>query len=217
MKRCEACQQENPDDAKFCRQCGGAFTIVESIAESSVPPSEDQLWRSFIGPNADRYLETFKKFSGPGGPRFALTWHWPAFLFEPFLWFLYRKMYLYALVYAVGPVVAFYFTQDLSADLVWRVMAGVSANYIYYWHAKEQLAKIQSQRTLDSAVRDRMLSDGGGVQPYVVWVGMGLFALKIALLIAMLRDGPPSQEKSVPQKSRPASSGAVSLQPFFKR
>ncbi len=209
MKVCEACQQTNPDDAKFCQQCGQAFAMVESGAESGTPPSEEQLWRSFIGPNADRYLATFKKFSGPGGPRFALTWHWPAFLFEPFLWFLYRKMYLYALVYAVGPVVAFYFTQDLSADLVWRVMAGVSANYIYFWHATEQLAKIKSQRTLDLEVRNKMLSDGGGVQPYVVWVGVGLFALKIALLIAILRDGPPGQEKPVPPKTRPVATGTV--------
>ena len=209
MKTCEACRQENPPDAKFCRQCGNAFAVVESTAESSTSASEDALWRTFIGPHADRYLETFKKFSGPTGPRFALTWHWPAFFFEPFLWFLYRKMYMYALVYAVGPVVAFYFIQDLTADLVWRVMAGVSANYIYYWHVKEQLATIQNQRTLDPVARDRKLSDAGGVQPYVVWVGVGLFALKVALLITILQDVPPDSSKPVPQQTKPASGGAV--------
>ena len=26
--------------------------------------------------------------------------------------------------------------QDLSADIIWRIIAGASANYIYYWHAK---------------------------------------------------------------------------------
>jgi hypothetical protein len=209
MKTCEACRQENPPDAKFCRQCGNTFAVVESSAESSAPPSEDALWRTLIGPHAGRYLETFKKFSGPNGPRFALTWHWPGFLFEPFLWFLYRKMYMYALVYAVGPVVAFYFTQDLTADLVWRVMAGVSANYIYYWHIKEQLATIRIQRTLDPAARDRMLSDAGGVQPYVVWVGVGLFALKVALLITILQDSPPDSGQPVPQQTKPAPGGAV--------
>jgi hypothetical protein len=124
MRSCETCRQVNPDDARFCQQCGTALSPSQTT-----PPvwDEAQLWRKFIGPNADRYLETFKKFSGASGPRFAFTWNWPAFLFEPFLWFLYRKMYLYALVYAVGPVAAFYFTQDLSADLVWRIMAGASA------------------------------------------------------------------------------------------
>ncbi len=129
MKSCETCRQVNPDDARFCQQCGTAFS---SVQPTELVWDEAQLWRKFIGPNADRYLETFKKFSTASGPRFAFTWNWPAFLFEPFLWFLYRKMYLYALVYAVGPVVAFYFTQDLSADFVWRIMAGASANYIYY-------------------------------------------------------------------------------------
>lgn len=211
MKTCETCRQENPVDAKFCGQCGGAFAVVESTEQSTAPSSQEELWRSFIGPNADRYLQTFKKFSGDGGPRFALTWHWPAFLFEPFLWFLYRKMYMYALVYAIGPVVAFYFTQDLSADLVWRVMAGVSANYIYFWHVKDRLVAIQSQRLFDPAAQDKLVRDEGRVQPYVVWVGVGLFALKIALLIAILREGPPGQEKPTPSKSRPAASGTVSL------
>ena len=68
--------------------------------------TEQDLWRAFIGPNADRYLERFKKFSTQN-PSFALTWHWPAFVFEPFLWFLYRKMYAYAMIYALGPVIAF--------------------------------------------------------------------------------------------------------------
>ena len=43
-------------------------------------------------------------------PQFALTWNWPAFLFISFLWFLYRKMYLYAAVYAIGPMVSTYLT-----------------------------------------------------------------------------------------------------------
>ncbi|GIW55826.1 MAG: hypothetical protein KatS3mg082_2230 [Nitrospiraceae bacterium] len=201
MKSCETCRQVNPDDARFCQQCGTAFS---SVQPTELVSDEAQLWRKFIGPNADRYLETFKKFSTASGPRFAFTWNWPAFLFEPFLWFLYRKMYLYALVYAVGPVVAFYFTQDLSADFVWRIMAGASANYIYYWHIKEQLAKIGSQRSLDVLSRDRILSDSGGVQPYVVWVGVGLFALKVALLIALLQAGPPDHGGSAPSRTQPA-------------
>ena len=57
-------------------------------------------------------------------------------------------MYVYALIYAIGPAMAFYITQDLSADIVWRIIAGASANYIYFWHAKEQLAKIKAERAV---------------------------------------------------------------------
>ena len=175
-------------------------------ADSAPSPQTDaELWKAFIGPNADRYLETFKKFTGPSGPKFALTWHWPAFVFEPFLWFLYRKMYVYALIYAIGPAMAFYITQDLSADLIWRVIAGASANYIYFWHAKEQLAKIKGVRATGGEARQQMLGELGGVQPYVVWVGVGLLVLKIGLVVAMFKDGPPDGSKNPPAKPHPAS------------
>jgi hypothetical protein len=213
MKSCTQCQQHNQDDARFCHQCGGAFAIeaqeVPTEAAPSSPSSQPQtdadLWKAFIGPNADRYLTTFKKFTSPAGPQFALTWHWPAFIFEPFLWFLYRKMYVYALIYAIGPAMAFYLTQDLSADIIWRIIAGASANYIYFWHAKEQLAKIKGERATSGEDKQQLLRDLGGVQPYVVWVGVGLLVLKIGLVVAMFKEGGPDSPKGPPPKPHPAS------------
>ena len=216
MKPCRKCQQLNPDDARFCLQCGASFaTEDQSIPEQPVPQpattfqTDEGLMRAFIGPNADRYLQTFRKFSGPSGTKFALTWHWPAFIFEPFLWFLYRKMYLYALIYAIGPAIAFYMTQDLSADIVWRLMAGASANYIYYWHIREQLSKIKQERAVNADQRATLLGELGGVQPYVVWVGVGLLVLKVGLVLTMLKEGPPDGSKDAPAKPRPAGTTTV--------
>lgn len=218
MKSCPQCRQQNQDDARFCHQCGVSFAAesreatAEPISSPAPPPqpqTDAELWKAFIGPNADRYLDIFKKFSGPSGPKFTLTWHWPAFVFEPFLWFLYRKMYVYALIYAIGPAIAFYITQDLSADIVWRIMAGASANYIYFWHVKEQLANIKGERTTGDETRQQLLGELGGVQPYVVWVGVGLLVLKIGLVVAMIKDGAPDGSKGPGTKPRPASFTSV--------
>ncbi|MDE3224911.1 MAG: DUF2628 domain-containing protein [Nitrospirota bacterium] len=215
MKPCQKCEQQNPDDARFCSQCGVLFEeetappgdmpaeqAAEPSTEPSVPPilDEQQLWRAFIGPNADRYLEQFRKFTGSGEPRFALTWHWPAFLFDPFLWFLYRKMYLYAAVYAIGPVLSAYFTGDLTVGVVWRIMAGASANYIYYWHVREHLAAIKEQGSQSGRAQEQSLKDLGGVQPYVVWVGVALHIIMLAVLIKAIQEGPTEGGKFPPLK-----------------
>lgn len=170
--------------------------------DQPAPPilDEPQLWRSFIGPNADRYLEQFRKFTVAGEPRFALTWHWPAFLFDPFLWFLYRKMYLYAAVYAIGPVLSAYFTGDLTVGVVWRIMAGASANYIYYWHVREQVATIKEKAGLGGEAQERSLKDLGGVQPYVIWVGVALHILMFAVLIKAIQEGSSEGGKLPPLK-----------------
>jgi len=198
MKPCRTCGQANPDEAHFCHQCGSPVAEQARAPENQTsssdqatghPFTEPQLWRAFIGPNADRYLDQFKKFTTDSAPRFALTWHWPAFLFDPFLWFLYRKMYLYALVYAVGPVLSAYLTGDLAVGLVWRIMAGVSANYIYYWHIKEHVGQIRGARGLDAVGQERLLRDAGGVQPYVIWLGVALHLILLAALITASQEG----------------------------
>jgi hypothetical protein len=164
------------------------------------------LWRSFIGPQKaillslkkgwswerpdDYYLQQFKKFSAGSTSRFALTWHWPAFLVDPFLWFLYRKMYLYALIYALGPVLSAYLTGDFTVGFVWRVMAGVSANYIYYWHVREHITEI----------RDR-----GGVQSYVIWLGVALYVMLIFIVIQIIREGPPPSGSPQQGKAKAAA------------
>nr|MBI3614676.1 DUF2628 domain-containing protein [Nitrospirota bacterium] len=184
---------------------------ADQQAEEPAPPilDEQQLWRSFIGQNADRYLEQFRKFTGSGEPRFALTWHWPAFLFDPFLWFLYRKMYLYAAVYAIGPVLSAYFTGDLTVGVVWRIMAGASANYIYYWHVREHLAEIKGKASLGGQAQEQSLKDLGGVQPYVVWVGVALHILMFAMLIKAYQEGSSEGTKLPPLKPVPRSRASL--------
>ena len=161
MMMCRQCNQQNPDEAQFCHQCGAKLAEATATAgtASETPTAwsvqgDETLWRQFIGPNADHYLTVFKKFSSNGQPKFALSWNWPAFLYISFLWFLYRKMYLHAFVYAVGPMISTYLTGDFSAGIVWSIMAGATANYLYFWHCREHIGEIKKSQP-DGSCRTR--------------------------------------------------------------
>ncbi len=209
MKSCAQCNQQNQDDAKFCYQCGTnlAATTVEQPVAAPVTyqhQADTELWREFIGPNADRYLEQFKKFGSERAPKFALTWNWPAFLFISFLWFLYRKMYLYAMVYAVGPMVSTYITGDVTVGIVWSIMAGATGNYIYYWHCREQIGAIAQKAWNAPAKQAAAIKEAGGVQSYVIWVGVAFYVLFTMLMVKMLQEGLDNDQ--TPKKpARPVS------------
>jgi hypothetical protein len=209
MKSCAQCRQQNEDDAKFCYQCGNTLAVEPEppIAPPVINPDE-HLWRQFIGPHADRYLKNFKKFGLGESPKFALTWNWPAFLYVSFLWFLYRKMYVYALVYAVGPMISTYLTGDMTVGLIWSIMAGATANYVYYWHCREQIGEIKKNTSIDPARQDEALKAAGGVQSYVIWIGVVLYILFAITMFKMVQDGPLDGERTPgkPEKTTAPSS-----------
>ena len=210
MKPCAQCQQQNQEDAKFCYQCGSTLAaepeppIAAPRIQSETHPDE-HLWRQFIGPYADRYLTHFRKFGLGEKPKFALTWNWPAFLYVSFLWFLYRKMYTYALVYAVGPMISTYLTGDMTVGLVWSIMAGATANYVYYWHCREHIGEIKRSTGSDPAKLDEVLKESGGVQSYVIWIGVALYILFAITMFKMLQDGLPDGEHPPGKPAKPVS------------
>ena len=213
MKFCAQCQQQNQENAKFCYQCGNTLT-VEPEAPITTPAApvthaDEHLWRQFIGPHAERYLQHFKKFGLGGEPKFALTWNWPAFLYISFLWFLYRKMYTYALVYALGPMISTYLTGDITVGLIWSIMAGATANYVYYWHCREQIGEIKKGSWADPAKQDEALKVAGGVQPYIIYVGIALYVLFILTTIKMVQDGPPDGDPSPGKPAKPTAASSV--------
>ncbi len=216
MKPCAQCQQQNHENAKFCYQCGNSLAtapeapIVTAAAAAPAPaatPMDEALWRQFIGPHADRYLKDFKKFGLGAEPKFVLTWNWPAFLYIPFLWFLYRKMYVYALVYALGPILSAYLTGDYFTSLVWSIMAGATANYLYYWHCREQIGEIKKNAWTDPIKQDEALNEAGGVQPYVIWVGVAIYIFFVLTMIKLLQDGLPDGDQ---MPTKPAATRTTS-------
>jgi hypothetical protein len=214
MKPCAQCQQQNHDDAKFCHQCGSTLAaepeppIAAPGIQSETHPDE-HLWRQFIGPYADQYLKHFKKFGLGEKPKFALTWNWPAFLYISFLWFLYRKMYMYAAVYALGPMISTYLTGDMTVGLIWSIMAGATANYVYYWHCREHIGEIKRSTGGDLTKQDEVLKESGGVQSYVIWIGVALYVLFAITMFKMLQDGLPDGERPLEKPAKPTAASTV--------
>jgi Protein of unknown function (DUF2628) len=214
MKPCAQCQQQNQDDAKFRHQCGNTLAaepeppVAAPRIQSEIHPDE-HLWRQFIGPYADQYLKHFKKFGLGKEPKFALTWNWPAFLYISFLWFLYRKMYVYAAVYALGPMISTYLTGDMTVGLVWSIMAGATANYVYYWHCRERIGEIKKSAGIDPAKQDEVLKESGGVQPYVIWIGVALYVMFAIVMFKMLQDGLPDGERPLEKPAKPTAASSV--------
>lgn len=213
MKSCQQCRQQNQEEANYCFQCGSDLSTktaeqAAAATTDSVSPTkqvDSELWREFIGPNAGRYMEQFAKFGTEQAPKFALTWNWPAFLFISFLWFLYRKMYLYAIVYAVGPMISTYLTGDLTVGIVWSIMAGATANYVYYWHCREQIGAIKQSTWSDPSKQDAALKEAGGVQPYVIWVGVAFYVLFMMLMVKMAQEGLSDGDRPPTRPAKPAA------------
>jgi uncharacterized protein (DUF983 family) len=213
MKSCQQCRQQNQEEAKYCFQCGSDLSTktaeqAAAATTASISPTKQvdpELWREFIGPNAGRYMEQFAQFGTEQAPKFALTWNWPAFLFISFLWFLYRKMYLYAIVYAVGPMISTYLTGDLTVGIVWSIMAGATANYVYYWHCREQIGAIKQSTWSDPAKQDAALKEAGGVQPYVIWVGVAFYVLFMMLMVKMAQEGLSDGDQPPTRPAKPAA------------
>ena len=193
-KPCGSCGRQLEDDARFCSDCGQR--TPEKQADTPSTPassphvsSEQQDWVKFLGPGSTYYLQQFERFRGEGGDQFALTWNWYPFLVG-WLWFLYRKMYLYAAVFAVGPFLTISLLKGMEPLFIWGIVAGGLSNYLYYGHVKRSLDMLHSQPRVSGNIWNQTLSDVGGVQPYVWWLGAGIVIMTIALGLGIMDPSP---------------------------
>ena len=99
---------------------------------------------SFIGENAENYIQKFRRFNVDGVDKFSWTWHWPAFFFG-FWWLLYRKLYVWALIAFLLLMIPYWFFLN-------SFVYGVIANYIYYKQVKKKIT--QKKKAAASLVRD---------------------------------------------------------------
>ena len=105
---------------------------------------EDDI-REFVGPNADKYIEQFRKVS-----RDEKSYNWPCAIFLTF-WMAYRKMWKQAILYCIilsivgGIIQTFGFGIQLICNLVlllyYFLHMGYQGNILYWNFVKEELTK----------------------------------------------------------------------------
>jgi len=90
-------------------------------------------------------------------------------------------MYLHAAVFLIGGLLPMFLGAGLVGAVIWNGFAAITANFLYCMHVKMNLAMIERRAGTDTVLRDRLIADTGGIQPYVWWLGIGLMALAIGL------------------------------------
>lgn len=144
--------------------------MSENVYAASMPTDEE--YAAFIGNNLNKFLPLFKRYS-LNPTSFHGGWNWCAFFFT-FWWFLYRKMYFWALISFITMVLPCF-------QLVFMIGWGVAANYLYFRHVNN---RIDESRVVQGQAFMQCLYEGGGVNSWVPWVAVivsGGFALLVAL------------------------------------
>lgn len=201
---CQQCGNSNDISAKFCPACGltlPQFDQVEPAVQKRVEGSENlEFYEAVIGPkNQSYYSRHFQNFDREGRAR--VSWHWPAF-FMTFYWLLYRKMWLYALIYFVSPyiflipIAAIGAMAGASSDTVTGFLylvylAGVLllpplyANALYYKSCKNKIVQAKAS-SRDVQRQFGELSGRGGTSGIVlVIVFIFAFVAIIGILAAV--------------------------------
>ena len=156
---------------------------MASYIPSSSPLSAGEL-TAYIGPKAGRYIRRFERFTRTGPTRFEFTWNNPA-AFLGLWWYLYRKMYAWALVdFVLGVLLGW----TLFVPIVWGVARAVTADYLYFLQADKRIREARSiSSAVDAPAANALhlarLAAEGGVNAWVTWVAVAATLLLLAVLL----------------------------------
>jgi hypothetical protein len=171
MPICLNCGKETGEGSLFCPYCGEKVNYKTTAPLSDSVDEEE--FKTYIGKDADWYLKKFRSFGLGGEDRFAVTWNWSAFWFG-FIWMLYRKMYLWALI-------AFFLVFTPIAHLLIMIGWGISGNYWYYRQARKKIFEYKSRQAI--APGSLSLKEVGGVNRWVWVVGFIFFLFMMVVMI----------------------------------
>lgn len=165
----------------------------------------DAQYQAFIGPGAAQYYG--QRFAAMDQRRSAgQHWHWPAF-FITFFWLLYRKMWLYSLLYLVASAVYGLVISLVVAGLESTGLAGegmlaslsillsilglyvfpaLVATPLYHRHCKQKIRKVHSYCTDPALQLDFLRKEGGTSIAPVIIFGVTLPTLTVIGILAAI-------------------------------
>ena len=156
---------------------------MESYAPASSPLAAEEL-TAYIGPRAERYRPRFERFTRTGTTRFEFSWNWPA-AFAGLWWYLYRKMYGWALFdFVLGVLLGW----TLFVPILWGVARAATGDYLYFRQADRKIREARpisyaSDAPAANAAHLARLAAEGGVNAWVVWVAVAGAVLLLAVLL----------------------------------
>jgi hypothetical protein len=135
--------------------------------DDQVEISKELLYRAAVGKAQENfYVAKFLAFEESESSR--RSWNWAAVLFGPF-WFLYRRMFVFALVFGILVPALFYWMCDVAIGLILRaspeswlwsvpsfvfqcVLIPMYANYLYFSSVEKRIAALREKLPDDGAV-----------------------------------------------------------------
>jgi hypothetical protein len=137
---------------------------------------------TFFGPRAEGYLQTYEKIrAGANRHRtFPMSWNWAVFL-GSFVWFFFRKMYLWGAALIVLPIILGLVIGGTGGGGTMFAFA-LFAKPLYVHTALARISKA-NQLSLTGAERDDYLRRAGGVSIVAGVLAGILYAALLAMLI----------------------------------
>jgi serine/threonine protein kinase len=158
-------------------------------------------YAAVIGPQStDHYLERFERFEQQP-PLARIRWHWPAFFFS-FLWFLYRRMWLTALILLmVALTIVGVVTETVGAfssltleqtgtvaglmfQAVFSLIVPMYAHALYFDHARRRIDRSAGQHS-GAKAQLKALRARGGTNVLVVWLVVALPIVGVLAAVAI--------------------------------
>jgi cell division septation protein DedD len=151
------------------------------------PLSEEEALRTFIGPNAHRYIWSWRS---QDSRKSVIGWHFPAFFLGPF-WLGYRKLFAWAGAYLAAYLVLGSFSvagsikhdeslTTLSGLGLWamNIFLALRASNLYRLHCQQRVAEINRPGNDRQSVIDQLML-GGRVS---WWAALGALALYFVVI-----------------------------------